>query len=342
MRNWDSADESGSDSNGCDWKQDWELVQATCRKLDLPLELVDLSADYWNRVFEPALHDWQSGLTPNPDIWCNRYIKFGSLLHRLIPSKDAWLATGHYARVDFSESSDSLGRPRLLRARDRFKDQTYFLSYVLEAALSKSIFPLGGLMKTDVRSLAENWGLPSAKRRESMGICFVGKKRKFPSFVSSYLAPKPGPIVDHVTGSPLGRHSGLWNYTIGQGAKLPGMPTQMFVAQKDLAKNELRLVSGSKHPSLQARVVVCDTWSWIWEGTPHSESLKPSGLPVTVRLARNMSDAPCIMNHNSDTGQTTLTFQEPQLAATPGQVAVAWLDDWCLGCGMITSAETLA
>lgn len=202
MRNWDTRDEHSSDV-GCEWKKDWEDVQLVCKQLSIPCKLVDLSKQYWNRVFEPSLRAWESGETPNPDVWCNREVKFGALVAAVRGSsaKAPWLATGHYASKGWSTTSypDPMiqgaharaipfePRPMLLRAKDSSKDQTYFLSAVREAGLEKALFPLHDLTKMEVKDLAVKWKLPTAERRESMGICFIGKKRKFEDFLGAVL-----------------------------------------------------------------------------------------------------------------------------------------------------------
>ncbi|KAG6809150.1 hypothetical protein H0H92_001400 [Tricholoma furcatifolium] len=222
MRNWDTRDESGTDK-GCEWEKDWEDVQRVCRVLDIPCKMIDLSREYWNRVFEPSLRQWEDGVTPNPDILCNREIKFGALLEHLPIASS----------------------PSLTLVKYTTKDQTYFLAGISEQGLDRACFPLGNLLKTKVRELARRYRLPTAERRESMGICFVGKKSKFGDFISSYIPPNPGPIIDVSTGSILATHQGLWNYTIGQGARLPGMKEKAFVVRKDVDKNAVYIAPGS-------------------------------------------------------------------------------------------------
>ncbi|KAF8495309.1 tRNA-specific 2-thiouridylase [Gautieria morchelliformis] len=327
MRNWDTRDESGSDI-GCQWEKDWEDVQQVCRRLGLPCELIDLSTQYWVHVFEPALKDWAGGrATPNPDIWCNREIKFGLLMQRTLWGSRQWLATGHYANIAWSQDN----RPRLLRARDRNKDQTFFLSSVSEASLGRAIFPLGNLLKSDVREMARKANLPTARREESMGLCFVGEKRRFSDFLSQYLPPEQGDIIS-LEGKVLAKHQGLWRYTIGQGARIQGMHERMFVASKDPRNNQILVVPGANHPALFCGSITLHDWRWI-----SPEFHIPHNFHASVKVRHLMSAVRCEVEESSP-GIVKITFSHPEKAVAPGQVAVIWDHDWCLGCGTI--AET--
>jgi tRNA-specific 2-thiouridylase len=201
MRNWDTRDEQAADE-GCQWEKDWQDVQLVCRQLDIPCRMVDLSQQYWNRVFAPSLKTWEDGHTPNPDVWCNREVKFGALTGAIRGAgiTAPWLAYGHYARKGWSskdfpgpelqgeEALDGTPRPMLLRPKDAHKDQSYYLSMVREPALSQALFPLGDLTKPEVRELAAKYNLVTAQRDESMGICFIGQRRKFDEFLSKFNA----------------------------------------------------------------------------------------------------------------------------------------------------------
>ncbi|KAH7929648.1 5-methylaminomethyl-2-thiouridylate-methyltransferase [Leucogyrophana mollusca] len=343
MRNWDTRDESGSDQ-GCEWEKDWEDVQRVCRKIDLPCRMIDLSQEYWTRVFEPALASWQSGVTPNPDVWCNKEVKFGALLQRLTRdsalSNTPWLATGHYARKDWiSADSSQPPRPRLLRPHDLAKDQTYYLSSISESGLARALFPLADLNKSDVRKLAKSWDLPTAAREESMGICFVGEKRKFHDFISQYISPNPGPIIDLTTGRESGTHQGLWSYTIGQGAKIPGLPQRMFVAKKDIDKNIVYVVPGTDHPALYCSSVVVPEWTWIWKDHHPRGFSDPRGLQARTKFRHVMEDVGCTVYPEGQSGMR-IVFDEPQKAVAPGQIATVYLGDWCLGCGTINQTAS--
>ncbi|KAF7799614.1 hypothetical protein EIP86_010852 [Pleurotus ostreatoroseus] len=265
MRNWDTRDESGTDQ-GCEWKKDYADVLRVCKMLDIPCKLVDLSREYWLRVFEPSLAAWEAGVTPNPDVWCNKEVKFGALMKH-ITSEASWVATGHYAHKGWS-STLPIPRPKLLRSSDPSKDQTYYLAAIPERSLSRTIFPLESYTKTAVRELAHKWDLPTATRKESMGICFVGEKRKFEDFIAQYIPSKPGNIIEVSSGRVVGHHDGLWRFTIGQRARIMSMTDKAFVAYKDFAKNEIQVVLGTNHPALFSKAVKVKDWSWIWTDTP--------------------------------------------------------------------------
>ncbi|PCH37936.1 5-methylaminomethyl-2-thiouridylate-methyltransferase [Wolfiporia cocos MD-104 SS10] len=343
MRNWDTRDESGTDS-GCEWKKDWEDVQRVCRYLDIPCRMIDLSRQYWTRVFEPALQMWEDGYTPNPDVWCNKEVKFGALIDNLTEN-DSWLATGHYADKSWSPMpnifSSLLGksatpRPQLRRPKDRTKDQTYYLAAVPEASLARAIFPLARYSKPEVRELARKWGLPTAQREESMGICFVGEKRRFNEFLSQYIEPKPGPIIDMTTGETIGIHKGLWTLTIGQNARIKGMPAKTFVKSKHPETNSIFVVPGSNNPLLSDKALIAANWQWIWRDSPPLGVYTKEGFRCRLQYISRMIDVPCTIRQEHAGGNSMLiTLDEPQKGITPGQVAVIWDGDWCLGCGII-------
>ncbi|KAG8708257.1 hypothetical protein FRC11_006616, partial [Ceratobasidium sp. 423] len=276
MRNWDTRDESGSDV-GCEWEKDWEDVKRVCQHIDIPCQLKDFSQQYWTRVFTPALEAWMSGRTPNPDVYCNREVKFGALFDSIIPREadDTWLATGHYARITYH-----YGRPRLMRAKDGNKDQTYYLSSVGESRLRRTLFPLSGLTKPSIRALAQEMSLPTAERGESMGLCFVGERRKFDQFLctsrpvtepsddsnaatAEYIPPSSGPILLHPSMKQVGEHKGLHTFTIGQNARVPGQPKKLFVARKE--GGAIVVVDDVNHPALMCTSVNLVGWKWISE-----------------------------------------------------------------------------
>ncbi|KIK69512.1 hypothetical protein GYMLUDRAFT_186565 [Collybiopsis luxurians FD-317 M1] len=336
MRNWDTRDESGTDK-GCEWEKDWEDVQRVCRSLGIPCSMIDLSREYWNRIFQPALDVWESGLTPNPDVWCNREIKFGALLEHLPvdPSTgNSWFATGHYARKAWSSD----GRPQLLSAKDQIKDQSYYLSSISEQGLARALFPLGDLTKVQVRELARSYQLETAERPESMGLCFVGEKGKFSKFLNSYIPSNPGPIVDYTTGNVIGEHQGLWTYTIGEKAKIAGQPFKTFVAHKDPIENTIYVVPGSNHQALLLHRVICKDWKWIWSDSPPPGIMDPEGFRAAVKVRHRMENQPCTVKVSRD-GTIEIISDDPLRGVSPGQVAALWDGDWCLGCGIISGTE---
>lgn len=344
MRNWDTRDESGTDK-GCEWEKDWEDVQRVCKKLDLPCQMIDLSQEYWNRVFEPSLKQWESGVTPNTDVWCNREIKFGALLERLpaptTSNKKPWIATGHYARKSWSTTPNSphtRPRPKLLRPSDRGKDQTYYLSSISEEGLSRALFPIGHLQKSEVRELARKHQLHTAERPDSVGICFVGEKAKFCDFLSSYIPPNPGPVVDQVSGKTLMQHAGLWTFTLGENARIPGMKERMFVSSKDQLSNTIYVVPGSDHEDLYSNTLRVSDFTWIWNDAIPPDLSTPQGFRVDLMHRYRMHSVPSTVR-KAETGDLIVTADEPEKAVTPGQIAALYDGDWCLGCGVIKSTS---
>ncbi|KAF5358301.1 hypothetical protein D9756_001214 [Leucocoprinus leucothites] len=354
MRNWDTRDETGQD-RGCEWEKDWEDVQRVCRKLDIPCQLVslfspshkpaldsffdqiDLTKEFWNNVFQPALHLWETGATPNPDVWCNREIKFGALLNQLpvTSSGETWLATGHYARKMWADTSEGLSRPQLFCAVNSHKDQSYYLSSISESSLRRTIFPLGYLEKPEVRELAKKYELHNADRDESMGICFVGQKSRFNQFLGSYLPPKPGPIVNKTTGKVVAQHNGIWSYTIGEGARLAGAPERLFVSGKDPATNTIYVVPGTHNPMLNCHSLHVPKFHWIWKDSPPPEIDSADGFRAFVRHRYRMASEVCRVYRLPDSGHIRIDFDKAGKSASPGQVAAVYDGSWCLGCGII-------
>ncbi|KAI8364718.1 tRNA methyl transferase [Radiomyces spectabilis] len=318
MRNWDTADERGV----CTSAEDWEDVQRVCFKLDIPCEQVDFVKEYWTDVFQQTLDDYAAGLTPNPDVMCNQYIKFGSLISKV--PVDAWFATGHYCRTYDG---------RLLRGKDRNKDQSYYLSTVPEDALRRTMFPLGEFeSKTQVKNLAEQLGLHVAAKRESMGICFVGQRRRFADFLAEYIDQPPGPAVD-LQGNVIGQHRGLFGYTIGQASHICHGPHKWCVAEKDVPNNTLICVPGSNHPALFHSACTARNWVWIHPST----ALEGEKL-VDAQVRYRQSPQKAILSKQGD--RYTVRFLEPVRAMARGQQVVVWDGDWCLGGGVIDTIES--
>ncbi|SNX81600.1 related to trna methyltransferase [Melanopsichium pennsylvanicum] len=414
MRNWNTLDESSSfepgsgGSMGCEWQRDWEDVQKVCRHLgNIPVELMDLSKEYWTQVWEPALVGWSEGVTPNPDVGCNKEIKFGKLMERVLfssacssfaissrisassPSSTTvgrgeelwgvrkpkkWLATGHYANISYTKDQ---GRPKLMRAKDPSKDQTYYLSSVPERSLSHACFPLGNLFKSQVRSLARQFDLPTSEKSESMGICFIGTRQSdsrkgvsnkdgFSSFLNEYICLKQGNIVDGDTRKVVGSHQGLHTFTVGQGARISGSKSKYYVARKDTIKNEIVVVKGKFHPMLMCSSLHVKQIDWIWNHPP-KQLLQPSPTSLQVeeqgkieekgdqvsnpkikllaQVRHRQTEVECLVyrkESNGEKGGYTIEFvNNPVLAVAPGQILALWKGSWCLGSGVISSVKTL-
>jgi tRNA-uridine 2-sulfurtransferase len=326
MSNW-TEDEQGY----CQAAEDFQDARAVCELLGIPLHRADFADQYRARVFAEFLDAYRSGLTPNPDVLCNREIKFGSFLRHAMRLGADRIATGHYARTD--------AHGRLLRAADADKDQTYFLHAVGHEALRSTVFPLGDLHKREVRALARARGLPNHDRKDSTGICFIGE-RPFAEFIARYLRDEPGDIED-ADGRPLGRHQGLSRYTLGQrqGLRIGGVAAAAeapwYVAGKDLERNVLLAVQGHDHPMLLSRWLVAVAPHWIEGDAP--------ALPrtCTARIRHRQPDAPCRLEAIAD-GRLRVEFATPQRAVTPGQFVVFYDGELCLGGATIERVAALA
>ncbi|KAI9358285.1 tRNA-specific 2-thiouridylase [Zopfochytrium polystomum] len=334
MHNWDTRNE---DTSRCPSDADFALITRVCKHIGITTspERVDLSKEYWAQVFDPMVTALAAGRkTPNPDVGCNRYIKFGAFADRYLggdkPRAD-WIAMGHYARVE----RDQNGKTKLLTAIDAAKDQTYYLSMVHQQALSRAIFPVGGFLKSDVKRLAREMGLDElASRKESMGICFIGK-RPFAEFIGQYINESPGNLVS-LEGRVIGRHNGLFSYTLGQSARIPGKSERWFVADKRVDSNEIVVVPGRTHPALLRKSVTVVSPHWISGSSPREIS---SGLRVKCKY-RYRTDAVLATISCSDATTVSVMFDEPQLGLTEGQQCAFYEADGdaCLGGGPI---ETL-
>lgn len=339
MKNWEDDD----DSEYCSSNVDFVDAAAVADVLGIEIEHVNFAAEYKDRVFAEFLREYQGGRTPNPDILCNAEIKFKAFLDHAFSVGADKIATGHYARV--REVRTPTGSEfQLLKGLDASKDQSYFLHRLNQAQLSKTWFPVGELHKTEVRRIASDIGLPNAKKKDSTGICFIGE-RPFREFLNRYIANAPGPIKDE-RGRKLGTHVGLSFYTLGQRQGLgiggvkdkgaqrgSGKHAPWFVARKDLAHNTLYVVQGHDHPWLLSGQLTADDLSWCAPTAP-----APGRYAAKTRYRQ--SDAPCTLHYN-DKGELALAFDEPQWAVTPGQSAVLYDGDVCLGGGVIASAAAL-
>ena len=337
MKNWEDDD----DSEYCSSNVDFVDAAAVADVLGIEIEHVNFAAEYRDRVFAEFLREYQAGRTPNPDVLCNAEIKFKAFLDHAMRLGADRIATGHYARVR-TRAED--GQVELLKGVDPAKDQSYFLHRLTQAQLRRALFPVGELLKTEVRRIAAEIGLPNARKKDSTGICFIGE-RPFREFLNRYLASKPGPIKDE-KGRTIGRHMGLSFYTLGQrqglgigGIRDKGAPrgggdhAPWFVARKDMATNTLYAVQGHDHPWLLSQTLQADQLSWC-AGHPPMAAISSAGFTAKTRYRQ--ADAPCTPSLRAD-GTLQLDFAESQWAVTPGQSAVLYDGEVCLGGGIITA-----
>ncbi len=334
MKNWEDDDSDDENGKYCSSNIDFVDAASVADVLGIEIEHVNFAAEYKDRVFAEFLREYQAGRTPNPDILCNAEIKFKAFLDHAMRLGAEKIATGHYARVRLN---DTTGKHELLKGLDPLKDQSYFLHRLNQAQLSKTLFPVGELPKTEVRRIAAEIGLPNAKKKDSTGICFIGE-RPFRDFLNRYIAKEPGPIKD-ATGRVIGQHVGLSFYTLGQrqglgiggikakGAQKGGNEHEpWFVARKDIEKNTLWVVQGHDHPWLLASALRAEDVSWV-------AGAAPAAVQIAAKTRYRQADAPCTLAQD-DRG-FTLRFAEPQWAVTPGQSAVLYDGEVCLGGGVI-------
>jgi tRNA-specific 2-thiouridylase len=323
MSNWEEDDDAY-----CTAAQDFQDARAVAAELAIPLHRASFAAEYRERVFRHFLREHEAGRTPNPDVLCNREIKFGVALEWARRLGASHFATGHYARL--VDTADGVA---LCKARDTAKDQSYFLHAVARAQLACTLMPLGELEKSAVRERARRAGLPVFDKPDSTGICFIGE-RPFREFLARFLARAPGPI-EAPDGEQLGTHEGLAFYTLGQRAGLhiggrPGRTAQpWYVAAKDAARNALIVVQGHDHPLLRSAELVTGAWSWL--APPRREAFRG-----TVKVRYRHGDQGALLAPRAD-GTTHIAFDEAQRAVTPGQYAVAYEGERCLGGAVIES-----
>ncbi|MDE2615639.1 MAG: tRNA 2-thiouridine(34) synthase MnmA [Burkholderiales bacterium] len=343
MKNWEDDD----DSEYCSSNIDFVDAAAVADVIGIEIEHVNFAAEYKDRVFAEFLREYQAGRTPNPDILCNAEIKFKAFLDHAMRLGAEKIATGHYARVRLNEQT---GKHELLKGLDPSKDQSYFLHRLNQAQLSRTLFPVGELHKTEVRRIAAEIGLPNARKKDSTGICFIGE-RPFREFLNRYIQKEPGPIKDGTPvpgdqghGRVIGKHVGLSFYTLGQrqglgigGIKAKGAQrgggehAPWFVARKDMDKNTLWVVQGHAHPLLQSHALRALNASWV-AGTP-----PPPGA-VASKARYRQTDATCTLDL-IEGASFRLAFPDAQWAVTPGQSAVLYDGEVCLGGGVIDAAQ---
>ncbi|MCE0496247.1 tRNA 2-thiouridine(34) synthase MnmA [Vibrio salinus] len=328
MKNWEEDD----GEEYCTAAQDLADAQAVCDKLGIHLHKINFAAEYWDNVFEYFLAEYKAGRTPNPDILCNKEIKFKAFLEFADEVLDAdYIAMGHYVRRSFPVSGE---KPKMLRGLDNNKDQSYFLYTLSHEQLARSLFPVGELEKPQVRKIAEEQGLITAKKKDSTGICFIGE-RKFTEFLSRYLPAQPGKI-ETPEGKVIGEHQGLMYHTLGQRKGLHiggqkgggGHEDPWYVADKDLKRNVLIAVQGADHPLLKSNGLIASQLYWV------DRQAITEPLSCSVKTRYRQADIPCTVIP-IDENNIKVIFDTPQVAVTPGQSAVFYSGECCLGGGII-------
>ncbi|CUB02562.1 tRNA 2-thiouridine(34) synthase MnmA [Marinomonas fungiae] len=326
MKNWDEDD----GTEYCTAKEDLADAQAVCDKLGIHLHTANFAAEYWDNVFEHFLEEYKAGRTPNPDILCNKEIKFKAFLEYALELGADYIATGHYVRR--GEIDD---QPVLLKGLDNNKDQSYFLYAVGKDEIGRTFFPVGELEKPEVRRLAEEHDLITHNKKDSTGICFIGERR-FKDFLEQYLPAQPGNI-ETLEGDVIGKHHGLMYHTIGQRqglgigglSKYPDEP--WYVVEKDLQRNVLVVTQGGQHESLFKTHLIADNFDWVAREKP--------SMPLTcmAKCRYRQPDQECTISELAD-GRVEVSFKEPQRAITPGQSVVFYIGEHCLGGGIINAA----
>jgi tRNA-uridine 2-sulfurtransferase len=319
MKNWDDTDEFGV----CTATEDYNDVIRVCNQIGIPYYAVNFEKQYWDKVFTYFLEEYKAGRTPNPDVMCNKEIKFKAFLEHAVNLGADYLATGHYARVEFRD-----GEYKMLRGVDENKDQTYFLNQLSQEQLSKVMFPIGDIEKPKVREIAMEAGLATASKKDSTGICFIGE-RNFKEFLGQYLPAQPG-NMETFDGKVVGKHDGLMYHTIGQrhGLGIGGAGEPWFAIGKDLKRNVLYVGQGFHHEKLYSTSITAVNVSWV------SNLPKPAHFECTAKF-RYRQDDNNVSVEIVDDQNVKVTFYDPIRAITPGQSVVFYNGDECLGGGTI-------
>ena len=323
MRNWDSLVNNDTEGNPnlsnsiCPQEQDYNDALLVCKKLNIPLYRVDFVKEYWDFVFKYFLEELEKGRTPNPDLMCNKYIKFDLFIKEAQKLGADYVATGHYAKISGN---------RLCRAKDLNKDQTYFLAQVSPNHFKNVLFPLGDIIKPEVRKIADELELSTAKKKDSTGICFIGE-RNYQKFISNYLKPNPGKIIDIKTGNEVGTHTGLMNYTIGQrrNVGISGNSDKHFVVGKNVKENILYIAFGEDNKYLYSDACLIDNVNFISPTNPTF---------CTAKFRYRGPDVEVILEY-LDNNQILVKYPSKVKAVTPGQACVLYLGEQCLGSGII-------
>lgn len=327
MRNWDSMinnDINGNptlNNNICPQEQDYNDALEVCKKLNIKLHRVDFIKEYWDNVFTYFLNELKLGRTPNPDLMCNKYIKFELFVKEAKKLGADYIATGHYAKIEGN---------RLLRAKDLNKDQTYFLAQVSANQFKDVIFPLGEITKPEVREIAQKEGLTTANKKDSTGICFIGE-RNYQKFIQNYLKPNPGNIINVDTKEIIGQHTGLMNYTIGQrkNVGISGNPEKHFVVGKDVENNILYVAFGDDPETLYSDSCIIDNVNFISSKHPTF---------CTAKFRYRGPDHEVSLEY-LENGEILVRYPNKVAAVTPGQACVLYLGRECLGSGIIKTVR---
>lgn len=336
MKNWEEDD----GTEYCTALEDLADAQAVCDQLGIPLRTANFSMEYWDRVFEHFLKEYQAGRTPNPDILCNKEIKFRAFLDHALTLGADFIATGHYTRKGrIYQNAHGETVAELLRGRDGNKDQSYFLHAVNGREIAKTLFPVGELEKPQVRAKAAELGLATARKKDSTGICFIGERR-FRDFLKQYLPAQAGEIVTD-TGQVVGRHDGLMYYTLGQrnGIGVGGLKDQAegawFVLQKDMHNNRLIIGQGHEHPAMQSQTLWSEPIDWV----SGDQAIAVEGLRCTAKTRYRQPDQACTVFADGTNGAVCVRFDQPQRAVTAGQSVVFYQGEVCLGGGVIARTD---
>ena len=322
MQNWEN-----DDANNCTVSKDLIDAQIICNKIGIPLHTVNFAKEYWDRVFNYFLAEYKAGRTPNPDVLCNKEIKFNAFLNYAINLGADFIATGHYANIEKDDKN-----LLLVKAADLTKDQTYFLHLLTQTQLEKTIFPLGKIYKTKVREIAQEAGLINYNKKDSTGICFIGEQN-FKNFLSNYLPHKPGEIKT-TTGEIIGKHDGLMYYTLGQrqgigiGGRKNAKESPWYVIDKDLTNNILIVGQGDNNPLLYKQKLQAKDLHFINDAPPQTP------FKCSAKIRYRQQDQACVIE-KIISGIATVNFLNPQRAITPGQSVVFYTDNICLGGGVI-------
>lgn len=319
MKNWDDTDENGV----CTATEDYNDVIRVCNQIGIPYYAVNFEKQYWDKVFQYFLDEYKAGRTPNPDVMCNKEIKFKAFLEHALNLGADYLATGHYARVEYRD-----GEYKMLRGIDENKDQTYFLNQLTQDQLEKVMFPIGNIEKSKVREIAKEANLATATKKDSTGICFIGE-RNFKEFLSNYLPAQPG-NMETLEGEVVGKHDGLMYYTIGQrhGLGIGGAGEPWFVIGKDLTRNVLYVGQAFHNEKLYSDSILATNISWV-SNEPVTDSFE-----CTAKFRYRQQDNKVTVKTLND-GQVKVEFHEPIRAITPGQAVVFYNGDECIGGGTI-------